>query len=86
VETEPPTPETVVELILNGELRQSAPLADMVFSPLELVALISGIMTLLPGDVILTGTPPGVGPMVAGDQVKVRIDGIGELSNRVIAG
>ncbi len=56
----------------------------MIFSPLELVVFISGIMTLEPGDVILTGTPPGVGPLKAGDEVVVRIEGIGQLANHVV--
>jgi len=72
-----------VELFLNGARRQSATISDMIFSPLELVAFISGVMTLNRGDVILTGTPPGVGGMKVGDEVTVRIDGIGELTNSV---
>lgn len=86
VETEPPAPETLVELLLNGEVKQSAPVGDMIFSPLELVAFISGIMTLKPNDVILTGTPPGVGPLASGDEVAVRIAGVGELKNAVVPG
>ena len=83
VETGPPAPEAKVELFLNGARRQSATISDMIFSPLELVAFISGVMTLNRGDVILTGTPPGVGRMKARDEVTVRIDGIGELTNSV---
>ncbi len=83
VQTEALAPGTLVELLLNGEPRQGAPISDMVFSPLRLLALISGVMTLEPGDVILTGTPPGVGPLQPGDRVTVKIDGIGELSNSV---
>jgi 2-keto-4-pentenoate hydratase/2-oxohepta-3-ene-1,7-dioic acid hydratase in catechol pathway len=56
----------------------------MVRDVVELVSWISSVMTLLPGDVILTGTPAGVGPIVAGDQVSVSIDGIGTLTNPVI--
>ncbi|MHB9112683.1 MAG: fumarylacetoacetate hydrolase family protein [Thermoleophilia bacterium] len=84
VETEAPEPDAMVELVHNGETRQSAPVSDMIFSPLELVAFISRVMTLEPDDVILTGTPPGVGSLKAGDEVTVRIDGIGELVNNVI--
>lgn len=84
VETEAPGPEATVELLLNGERRQAAPLSDMVFSPVDLIAFVSGIMTLERGDVIITGTPPGVGPLSPGDRVTVRIDGVGELSNPVI--
>ena len=83
VETGAPAPESLVELVLNGELRQSAPLSDMVFSPLELVAFISQVMTLNPGDVILTGTPPGVGELSSGDEVMVRVAGAGVLKNTV---
>lgn len=68
---------------LNGEVRQSAGTSDLVFPVPELVAFISRVMTLLPGDVILTGTPQGVGPMKAGDVVEVTIDGIGTLRNPV---
>jgi 2-keto-4-pentenoate hydratase/2-oxohepta-3-ene-1,7-dioic acid hydratase in catechol pathway len=83
VETAEPQPDAKVELEVNGEPRQSAPLSDMVFSPISLVVFISRIMTLERGDVIMTGTPPGVGPLLDGDEVVVKIDGIGELSNRV---
>jgi 2-keto-4-pentenoate hydratase/2-oxohepta-3-ene-1,7-dioic acid hydratase in catechol pathway len=62
---------------------QSASIDEMVFSPDVLVSYISQIMTLLPGDVILTGTPAGVGPMDLGDRVKVEIEGIGALENVV---
>ncbi len=83
IETAAPDPGSLVELVLNGEVRQSAPIADMIFPPLLLVSFVSGIMTLDAGDVILTGTPPGVGPLTAGDEVTVRIGGIGELVNTV---
>ncbi len=69
---------------MNGELRQSGSTGDMVRDVVELVSWISSVMTLLPGDVILTGTPAGVGPIVAGDTVSVSIDGIGTLTNPVI--
>lgn len=83
VETGAPEPEALVELELNGELRQSAPVSDMVFSPLEVVAFTSKVMTLYAGDVIMTGTPPGVGELNSGDEVIVRIAGVGELKNTV---
>ena len=57
----------------------------MLHSVAELVAYVSAVMTLLPGDVILTGTPAGVGPIVDGDVVEVSIDGIGTLRNPVVA-
>lgn len=78
-----PGPETEVELLLNGEVRQRGLVSDMIFTPEELVSFISHIMTLKTGDVILTGTPPGVGPLSPGDEATVRISGIGSLSNPV---
>ncbi|MCL6106759.1 MAG: fumarylacetoacetate hydrolase family protein [Actinobacteria bacterium] len=86
VETEPPSPDTRVELRLNGEVRQSAPIADMIFSPLKLVAFISSVMTLEPGDAILTGTPSGIGELVPGDEAVVKITGVGELVSKVRSG
>ena len=68
---------------LNGEVRQSSNTKNLIFSAAELVAYVSNVMTLLPGDVILTGTPSGVGPMEPGDEVEVEIGGIGSLSNPV---
>ena len=64
---------------------QSASIADMIFSPEYLVSYISQAITLLPGDVILTGTPEGVGPVDVGDRVRIAIEGIGSLENRVHA-
>jgi 2-keto-4-pentenoate hydratase/2-oxohepta-3-ene-1,7-dioic acid hydratase in catechol pathway len=58
---------------------------DMVFDVAALVAHVSSVMTLLPGDVILTGTPEGVGPMQVGDEVEVTVSGIGSLPNRVVS-
>lgn len=72
-----------VRALVNGELRQQGDTLDMIFSPAKLVSFISRVMTLLPGDVILTGTPPGVGPLVAGDEVSVEIDQVGFLLNPV---
>jgi len=68
---------------VNGQVKQSARTSDMVFSPAFLVAYISRMMTLLPGDLILTGTPAGIGPLAPGDAVEVEIEGIGVLKNRV---
>jgi 2-keto-4-pentenoate hydratase/2-oxohepta-3-ene-1,7-dioic acid hydratase in catechol pathway len=76
---------SAIETRVNGAVRQSAPISDMVFSPAFLVAYISRMMTLLPGDLILTGTPAGVGPLSAGDVVEVEIGGVGVLRNRVAA-
>jgi 2-keto-4-pentenoate hydratase/2-oxohepta-3-ene-1,7-dioic acid hydratase in catechol pathway len=69
---------------VNGQVRQSGNTSEMVRTAHEMVAWISTVMTLLPGDVILTGTPSGVGPIVNGDIVEVTISGIGTLSNPVI--
>jgi 2-keto-4-pentenoate hydratase/2-oxohepta-3-ene-1,7-dioic acid hydratase in catechol pathway len=68
----------------NGEVRQQGSTADMAFSPAELISFISGIMALNPGDVILTGTPPGVGPLFSGDTISVEIEGVGALENGVL--
>ena len=70
--------------VVNGELRQQGSCSDMIFSPAALISFISRVMTLLPGDVVLTGTPAGVGPLVAGDEVSIEIDGVGLLLNPVI--
>ena len=69
---------------MDGQVKQNGCTKDMVFSIAELIAHVSAFATLLPGDVLLTGTPMGVGPMVAGQTVSVNIEGIGELSNPVV--
>ena len=69
---------------VNGEIRQSGTTSDMVFGVGELVSYISRVMTLLPGDVVLTGTPEGVGPVEPGDRMEVEIEGIGTLINPVV--
>lgn len=68
---------------VNGVTRQDGNTRDMVHTPPALVAFISRVMTLLPGDVVITGTPAGVGPLEAGDEVEVDIDGVGLLRNPV---
>ncbi len=68
---------------VNGEVRQRAPISDMIFSFPVLIEYISHIMTLEPGDLILTGTPEGVGRLHPGDTVEVEIPGVGVLSNSV---
>lgn len=73
----------VVETFVNGALRQSAPASGMIFGVARLVCFISRVMTLLPGDLIATGTPEGVGPLSPSDEVTVAIEGIGLLTNRV---
>ena len=83
IETDLDVEDATVTCSVNGELRQSAVGADMVRAIPELVAWISSVMTLLPGDVILTGTPAGVGRLEAGDETSVSISGIGTLTNPV---
>jgi 2-keto-4-pentenoate hydratase/2-oxohepta-3-ene-1,7-dioic acid hydratase in catechol pathway len=73
-----------IKLILNGEIKQKSNTSNLIFKPDFLVSFISSVMTLLPGDVIMTGTPSGVGPMKVGDNVSVVIENIGTLSNRII--
>ena len=68
---------------VNGVTKQHSNTKNMVFNVYELVSFLSGIMTMLPGDVIITGTPPGVGPIVPGDTVEVEVEGIGILKNKV---
>jgi len=73
-----------IEAYVNGEVRQSSSTKEMVFPIEDLVARVSQVMTLLPGDVITTGTPAGVGPLRPGDRVEVRIESIGILKNPVV--
>jgi 2-keto-4-pentenoate hydratase/2-oxohepta-3-ene-1,7-dioic acid hydratase in catechol pathway len=80
-----PSEEMSITVHVNGKLRQDGSTADMVFGVAELIEYVTSCMTLLPGDVILTGTPSGVGPVVAGDRIDVEITGIGVLSNPVVA-
>ncbi|TNF29805.1 MAG: FAA hydrolase family protein [Deltaproteobacteria bacterium] len=75
-----------IRVTVNGETRQESTLDRMVFKPRFLLAYISRVMTLEPGDVITTGTPSGVGPLLPGDEVEVTIAGLGALKNRVVAG
>jgi 2-keto-4-pentenoate hydratase/2-oxohepta-3-ene-1,7-dioic acid hydratase in catechol pathway len=76
---------TRISTALNGEPRQDAPTSLLLHDVATLLAYVSAVMTLLPGDVLLTGTPAGVGPMDVGDEVAVTVDGIGTLTNRVAA-
>ena len=71
---------------VNGELRQDGTTADMLLSVGECVAFVSQAMTLLPGDVVLTGTPAGVGALQVGDEVAVTVEGIGTLTTRIVPG
>lgn len=83
IETELSTEDLRITLCQNGEARQDSTTADMIFNVPELVEFISSIMTLEPGDIIMTGTPPGVGSAMPGDQLEVEIESIGVLANSV---
>lgn len=83
IETDLDLAATRIQTRLNGEVKQDGPVTDMVHSVPEIIAYASAAFTLLPGDVILTGTPAGVGPMGAGDTIEVEISGIGVLRNTV---
>ncbi|MCX5779054.1 MAG: fumarylacetoacetate hydrolase family protein [Elusimicrobia bacterium] len=73
-----------IETRLNGKIMQNSSTKELIFNCNEIVAFVSQVMTLMPGDVIATGTPPGVGPMQADDRVEVRIEHIGSLINTVV--
>ena len=83
IETDLDPTDVRVETRLNGEIKQAGQTSDMVFGVATLVEYVTSFMTLLPGDVVLTGTPEGVGPLAAGDTVEVEVDGVGTLSNPV---
>jgi 2-keto-4-pentenoate hydratase/2-oxohepta-3-ene-1,7-dioic acid hydratase in catechol pathway len=71
---------------VNGEVKQDSRTSLLIHGIATLVSYVTAVMTMLPGDVLLTGTPAGVGPLVAGDSVSVGVEGIGELTNRVVDG
>jgi len=85
IETELDPGNVVVETYLNGELKQQGNTNDLIYSVPELINFISHVMTLLPGDIIATGTPSGIGPMYPGDTIEIKIDGIGTLRNYVVS-
>jgi 2-keto-4-pentenoate hydratase/2-oxohepta-3-ene-1,7-dioic acid hydratase in catechol pathway len=85
IDTEFDPSDAVITCRVNGQPRQMASTHDMVFSVPNLVAFISSVMTLEPGDLIFTGTPAGVSPLKAGDVVEVEIERLGKLSNPVVA-
>lgn len=75
-----------IRTTLNGAVKQDAPVTDMIFSVDVIIEYVTRFMTLEPGDLVATGTPPGVGPMQPGDTVQIDIEGIGILQNPVIRG
>jgi len=77
--------DLLLECYVNGEMRQQARTSEMVVDPYRLVSFASHVMTLVPGDIVLTGTPGGIGPLAVGDSVEVRIEGVGSLVNPVAA-
>jgi 2-keto-4-pentenoate hydratase/2-oxohepta-3-ene-1,7-dioic acid hydratase in catechol pathway len=83
IETELDPNDAVVETRLNGDVRQHGRTTEMVYGVATLIEYITSFMTLLPGDVLLTGTPEGVGPLADGDVVEVEVDGVGPLTNPV---
>ncbi|MCM0753662.1 fumarylacetoacetate hydrolase family protein [Desulfovibrio aminophilus] len=86
IETEVSDPGNLaVRALVNGEVRQDGNTRDMIFGPAELVSFISRVMTLHPGDLVLTGTPSGIGPIMPGDTVSVEIENVGLLINPVAA-
>jgi 2-keto-4-pentenoate hydratase/2-oxohepta-3-ene-1,7-dioic acid hydratase in catechol pathway len=84
VETDADPSDLLLECFVNGELHQSVRTSDMLFDVFDLVSFVSHVMTLVPGDVVLTGTPSGIGPIKPGDSVEVRIEGVGSLVNTFV--
>jgi 2-keto-4-pentenoate hydratase/2-oxohepta-3-ene-1,7-dioic acid hydratase in catechol pathway len=83
IETDLDPSDLRLQTFLNGEVKQDGRTSDLIFDVPTLIAHVTSVMTLLPGDVILTGTPEGVGPMQVGDEVEISIAGIGALTNPV---
>ncbi len=85
IETDLDPSNVRITTVLGDETKQDENSSDMIFSVPEIIAYVTSFMTLLPGDVILTGTPSGVGPMEVGDSVSVTIEGLGTLTNQVVS-
>jgi 2-keto-4-pentenoate hydratase/2-oxohepta-3-ene-1,7-dioic acid hydratase in catechol pathway len=86
IETEFDPSDALITCHVNNEMRQMASTRDMVFTIRQLIAFASSVMTLETGDLFLTGTPAGVGPLTPGDVVEARVEGLGALENPVVAG
>ena len=83
IETELDPANVLLEAYLNGERKQQVNTSDLIFGVPQLVSFISHVMTLLPGDVIATGTPAGIGPMKSGDIIEIKVEHVGTLRNYV---
>jgi 2-keto-4-pentenoate hydratase/2-oxohepta-3-ene-1,7-dioic acid hydratase in catechol pathway len=77
--------DLAVECWVNGQRKQGSRTGQLIFGPQQVLNFVAEVMTLLPGDVILTGTPGGIGPLQAGDEVEVRIQDVGSLSNLCVS-
>ena len=84
IEDEVDPSDLEISALLNGELKQQSRTSLLIHKTFDLLSFISRVMTLLPGDVVATGTPEGIGPMRPGDTIEVRIEGIGTLRNKVV--
>jgi 2-keto-4-pentenoate hydratase/2-oxohepta-3-ene-1,7-dioic acid hydratase in catechol pathway len=84
IETDLDSSDLAISTLVNGEVKQQARTSELERGVADLLAFVSRVMTLLPGDVLLTGTPAGVGPLQPGDRVEVEIEGIGVLANEVV--
>jgi 2-keto-4-pentenoate hydratase/2-oxohepta-3-ene-1,7-dioic acid hydratase in catechol pathway len=78
--------EVRVRALVNGEVKQDAPATDMIFSVGAIIAFVTGFMTLEPGDLLATGTPPGVGPVRPGATIRIEVSGVGAIEIRVVGG
>ena len=85
IETDLDSSDLAISTLVNGEVRQQARTSQLEHGVADLLAFASRVMTLLPGDVLLTGTPAGVGPLEPGDRVEVEVEGVGVLANEVVA-
>jgi 2-keto-4-pentenoate hydratase/2-oxohepta-3-ene-1,7-dioic acid hydratase in catechol pathway len=85
IETDLDSSDLALRTLVNGEVRQSSRTSLLERGVASLIAFVSSVMTMLPGDVLLTGTPAGVGPLQVGDRVEVEVEGIGVLANPVVA-
>jgi len=85
VETDLDLSDAAIRALLNGVVRQESNINNLIFEVPHLIHFVSSVMTLYPGDVITTGTPSGIGPMRPGDTIEIEVEGIGRLSNTVVA-